>query len=243
LHLLPAAVPTLDDPPPRAEGHRMQAPETLDHGAVVASIEGPVAHVELNRDEKRNAVNAAMAQAFLEVDDELAARGVTASVLTARGSLFCAGVDLKEPRLPGQPAPFVPMLERLRGSDRLWVAAVQGGAIGAGVALALACPLVLMSADAWLWLPEVSKTGRAPLGVLRWVGPVIGPRGAFDLAFSERKVGAEEAASRGWITAAHAPEDLLPAARALAGRAAGAEADSIREAVALWSVLSAPVSH
>jgi len=212
----------------------------LDRGVVVARIEGDVARVTLNRHEKRNSINAAVADAFCSIVDEVADRGATICILAAEGTSFCAGVDLSEPQEGDGPAPFVRILDKLRTGRQVWIAEVQGGAVGAGVAVALSCPIVLLSRDAWLWLPELSKTGRFPTGVLHWLSPLLGPGSAFALAATERKVSAERALAAGWATEVHAPEELGSAADGFALRLSHADADSLRSAAEHWALCAAP---
>lgn len=216
--------------------------DLLDRGVVVARVEGAVARVTFNRHEKRNSINAAVADAFCSIVDEITDQGVTVGILAARGTSFCAGVDLSEPHVSSGAAPFVRLLEKLRAGRQIWIAEVQGGAVGAGVAVALSCPIVVMSRDAWLWLPELSKTGRFPTGVLRWLSPVLGPSSAFGLAVTERKVDAEEALASGWVSAVHPPEELASAAERFAQHLAQADAGSLRSAAEHWALSAVPSS-
>ena len=64
------------------------------------TLNGPVARLELNRPDSRNAMSLELLDALHERTDELAARavdeGVTVCVLTGAGRAFCAGMDLKQ---------------------------------------------------------------------------------------------------------------------------------------------------
>ncbi|HZQ26230.1 MAG TPA: enoyl-CoA hydratase/isomerase family protein, partial [Acidimicrobiales bacterium] len=58
-----------------------------------------------------------------------------------------------------------------------------------GVALAAACPLVLVSADAWFALPE-RDLGMFPSGVLAFLEPLIGPRRALEFGLTGARIDA-----------------------------------------------------
>jgi hypothetical protein len=60
-------------------------------------VEGEVGHVRLARPEKRNALNAPMADELDTATDALESLGVSVGTLSGAGPLFCAGADLAEP--------------------------------------------------------------------------------------------------------------------------------------------------
>ena len=61
---------------------------------VVVGVEGAVAHVELNRPDKRNALDVQMFQGLLGAGRQLISnRDIRAVVVSGRGQAFCAGLD------------------------------------------------------------------------------------------------------------------------------------------------------
>jgi enoyl-CoA hydratase len=117
---------------------------------------GHVLVMAMERAEKRNAINRAMADeldaALNQLDDDAE---VWAGVLTGTKEVFCAGSDLTSG------GDYV--TERggeygLIRRERLkpLIAAVEGKALGGGLEVVLACDLVVASADAQFGLPEVS---------------------------------------------------------------------------------------
>jgi 2-(1,2-epoxy-1,2-dihydrophenyl)acetyl-CoA isomerase len=126
---------------------------------VLLQIEGAVATVMINRPDQRNALDAA-AKALLLDRLGQAARddSIRAVVLTGAGSAFCVGQDLGEhaQALAASPATafdtvdkdYNPVITLLTTMAKPVVAAVNGTCVGAGLGLALACDLRVISSAA-----------------------------------------------------------------------------------------------
>jgi enoyl-CoA hydratase/carnithine racemase len=177
---------------------------------VTVSRTGGVAHVELARADKFNAMDAAMFEAISETFRSLGTdSGVRAIVLSGQGRHFTAGLDLQyaASQFPPSDDPGRATEKRLRHIRWLQdcftaveearppvIAAVHGGCIGAGVDLVTACDLRIASADAFFQVAEVDVAITADLGTLQRLGHFI-PEGLVrELAFTGRRMGAEEAA-------------------------------------------------
>jgi enoyl-CoA hydratase/carnithine racemase len=220
---------------------------------VLLSMEGHVAHVVLNRPEKRNGLDLAMFEALLSVAEELRKqRGVRAVVLRGEGKAFSAGLDwaafLREP-------PEV--RERLFSRDGVanraqqicwqWqeldvpvIAVVQGATFGAGLELALGADIRLAAPDAQLSIMEV-RYGLVPdMAPTRTLRAIVREDVLRELVFTARIVAAEEAARLGLVTRVEA--DPLAAARQLAEEICGRSPDAVRAAKRLFrdSLLLAP---
>lgn len=126
---------------------------------VTYELKGEIAHVGLNREAKRNAINDALVDA-LHVAVERAQREARAGVLFGHGDNFSSGLDL------GELVARTPM-ENMRGSRRWavvfdeierggipFVAALQGAVIGGGLELAAAAHIRVADATAFFALPE-----------------------------------------------------------------------------------------
>jgi enoyl-CoA hydratase/carnithine racemase len=122
-----------------------------------------VAVVTLNRPEKRNAVNAAVA-AGLEaaVERSEADPGIRAVILaSSNDQVYCAGADLAavaagEGRGISTPGGgFAGFVRAAR--TKPWIAAVRGKALAGGCELALACDMIVASDDATFGLPEPKR--------------------------------------------------------------------------------------
>ncbi len=165
---------------------------------------------------RRNAIGRAMIaeleQLVLGASKPRAARVV---IVTGAGDqAFCAGADLKERVAMDEAAIrlFLDQLQRtfraMEKSDLVFIAAINGVALGGGMELALACDLRVASPNARLGLPEV-KLGIIPgAGGTQRLARLIGPGRAKDLILSGRTVDATEAQALGLVDRL-APEGTL----------------------------------
>jgi len=195
---------------------------------IAVRIADGVAHVELARPDKYNAMDKAMFAAIGETFRALGPDGaVRAILLSGQGKHFTAGLDLDyaSQQFPPSADPARAAEARLR--HIIWlqdcftaleaarapvVAAIHGGCIGAGVDLAAACDLRVASADAFFQVAEVDVAITADLGTLQRLGYLI-PQGVLrELAFTGRRMGAEEAARYGLVNRVEADRDSAIAA-------------------------------
>ncbi len=108
------------------------------------------------------------------------------------------------------------------------IAAIQGAAIGAGLAVALACDLRIAARDAKLGL-NFAKLGIHPGMGSSWTLPrLVGPAHAADLLFSGRSIDGIEAERIGLVNRAVERDAVLPAALALAGEIAACAPIAVR---------------
>jgi enoyl-CoA hydratase/carnithine racemase len=201
---------------------------------VACSVRGAVAHLRLTRADKRNALNMQMAAEFEAITTVLAETGVIVCTLSGAGPLFCAGADLTETIGVTDTAPLERITHELMNGRFLWVCGLQGGAAGAGVALALVCSIVVAGDDAWLWLPELSRVGVLPIAVMRLLAPIIGMRAALTLGVLEQRVGATTALTNGWISEVTSPAEIDDRVAAIAEKLASAGAASVAKGSSLW---------
>lgn len=182
-----------------------------------------VAVVTLNRPERRNAVNGAVARLMaqyvqrIEEDPEIRVAILTA----AGGQVFCAGADLAEAaagrghELSDPDNGFAGFVNARRRKP--WIAAVTGAALGGGTELALACDLVVAAENARFGLPEVKRSLIAGAGGLYRLPRAIGPRIAMELVLTGEAVDARRALELGLVNRCVADGEVLAEALKLAG--------------------------
>lgn len=188
-----------------------------------------VATVWLNRPDQLNAMNRAMSRELIEVLDQLDSDpDVRAIIFTGRGRAFCAGADLSS-----GPDAFDPAQSRREAADppRDWggvlvlrlfamnkplIAAVNGPAVGVGATMTLPCD-VRVASDAARFGFVFARRGIVTDGCASWFLPrLVGPATALRWCLTGAVFPAEEALEGGLVHAVHAPDELLPAATAIA---------------------------
>lgn len=207
--------------------------------SVSLSIDAHIAHVELNRPTKHNAVSFDMFGELAEIGDRIAAdNAVRAVVLSGAGDNFCAGIDTSlfggdfdfrkalEPCAPSPANVFQRAAYVWREVPVPVICAVRGVAFGAGLQIALGADIRYAAPSATMSIMEI-KWGLIPdlaLSVLaRYVSPADVLR---ELAYTGRVLTAEEAKEAGLVTAV--AEDPLGKARETAATIAGRSPDAIR---------------
>lgn len=189
-------------------------------------VDGAVARLTLERPERLNALNRAMAEAIENCLARLEdSPTVTAVIVAGRGRSFCAGADISEmPTLSPAEAEagaerWQRIVARFAALPQVTVAAVRGHALGGGCMLAAAQDLRVADTSARFGLPEVSLGFPPGWGIARIVD-LLGGAHARDLILTGRTVDAEEALRMGLVTRV-VPDGALEAAAAeLAGQVA-----------------------
>jgi enoyl-CoA hydratase len=122
---------------------------------------GDVTTIELQRPERRNALNSALGDALREAVEKAAADDVRAIVLTGAGTVFCAGADLSGDVFAADfPEKAIALNKAIDAVPVPVIAAVNGPAIGAGVQLAMICDLRVVAPDAYFQFP-IARYGLA----------------------------------------------------------------------------------
>src|SRR5215218_8244007 len=192
---------------------------------------GTTAVLTLNRPDRLNAISApmlqALSEALLEADRDPAVRCI---VLTGAGRGFCAGLDLQDEAsgsglgsgggLPGeldvrQAPPVV-----LHGVDTPTVCALNGGAAGYGMDLALGCD-IRIAAESSKLAPAFVKRGVLPESGGTWLLPrLVGYAKAAELAFTGETLVAKECLDLGLVNKVVADAGLMDETMAMAGKIA-----------------------
>lgn len=192
---------------------------------VTLDRDGNVAVVTLNRPEAMNALSAALRAELAATMVELEAdRSIHVVILTGAGDrAFTAGLDLKElgadtsnlgdaNATDAQRNP----VKAIEGCSKPVIGAINGVAITGGFELALACDVLIASANA-RFADTHARVGILPgWGLSQKLSRLIGIYRARELSFTGNFLDAQTAHGWGLVNRVVAPEDLLPTARALA---------------------------
>jgi enoyl-CoA hydratase/carnithine racemase len=205
----------------------------MSEDRICIARDGGVAHVELAREDKLNAMDGGM---FAAIGEALRTLGADSSVrcilLSGRGRHFTAGLDLEYAGSQFAPGgdPGRAAESRLRHIHWLQdcftaaeaarppvIAVLHGGCIGAGVDLATACDIRIAAADAFFQVAEVDVAITADLGTLQRLTRLI-PEGVVrELAYTGRRMDAAEALRLGLVNRVEPDrEAAIAAALALA---------------------------
>ena len=203
--------------------------------ALLYSVEDGIATITLHRPERMNAFTAQMRDdlvaAFDETDADDAVRAV---IVTGAGRAFCAGADLST---GGKTFDYAARNEAARDAYRVGdvyrdgggivtlrifrslkpvIGAINGAAVGIGATMQLPMDIRMASSDARFGF-VFARRGITPEAASSWFLPrLVGMQTALEWCFTGRLFTAQEALERGLVRSLHAPQDLLPAARALA---------------------------
>jgi 2-(1,2-epoxy-1,2-dihydrophenyl)acetyl-CoA isomerase len=187
---------------------------TIETEPVRVERDGAVATIVLNRPQAMNAVTRASRRELIARLRELSRdASVRAVVLTGEGRAFCAGQDLREEGALDDVAnvvreTYAPIITGLTEMPKPTIAAINGAAAGAGLSIALACDLRIMSSGAVLMM-AFSNIGLVPDSGGSWfLARTVGYNRALELAITGRRIDADEALSLGLVEQVVAPEAL-----------------------------------
>jgi enoyl-CoA hydratase/carnithine racemase len=228
---------------------------------IATEVADRVLTITLDRPDRLNAFTVGMQRelcaAFDEADADPEVRVV---IVTGRGRGFCAGADLESGGdtfdvEAGSPATGSSGEARHRHRDegglvslRIFectkpvIAAINGPCVGVGATMTLPMDIRLASDTAKFGF-VFARRGLVPEAASSWFLPrVVGINTALEWTFTGRVFSAQEALERGLVRSVHPPDELLPAAYAIA-----AEIASMTSAVSvamtrqmLWRMLGAP---
>ena len=168
--------------------------------------EGAFEQWTMERQSMRNSLSRELVKALQQQVRRATEEGIRCVILTGAGDkAFCAGADLKERQemSASEVREFLQSLRELflsmEASRCVFVAFVNGAALGGGTELALACDIRIAAGHAQLGLTEV-RLGIIPGGGgTQRLPRLIGPGKAKELVFCGRRVSAEEALRIGLI--------------------------------------------
>jgi len=185
------------------------------------TCDGGVLRLELQRPDKRNALDDSMVQGLIDaIDDAGRDESVRVIVLAGAGDHFCGGADIVARNTPSAERPRVGSIQRrlpaqahrliplVLGTQTPVVCRVQGWAAGIGFQLALAADVTIATDDATFWEPFGAR-GFTPDSGATWLLPrAVGTARARELLLLGRKLTGVEAADWGVVHRSVAAADL-----------------------------------
>ncbi|MGV2870944.1 enoyl-CoA hydratase/isomerase family protein [Colwellia sp. E150_009] len=175
--------------------------------------------ITLNRPQSRNSLNRELRQELISaIEKANNDERIRVVVISGAGKSFCSGADLTE-KLAGRDADnftaeimhneYHPIIKGIFNAPKPYISAVNGAAAGIGSSLAMACDLMVMADDAFLYSPFAMISLIPDGGCHKFLLSLLGSKRAYEvIAFSER-ISAEECLSLGVTNKVVEKEKLL----------------------------------
>ena len=203
--------------------------------------------IRLNRPEKHNAMDRASRRALLEAFDRTSDR-FPAVVLTGSGETFCSGVDLKEHKAdldrgvaPDLASDWIEVVSGIRQHPAIFIAAVNGVALGGGSTLISVCDLAIAADEAEIGMPEIGF-GAYP----QFAGPgaqkQLSAKRAAWLALTAERIDGNTARDWGMVNLSVPRAELMRESERLAVKIAGFDPRALSETKQALDVIPARIS-
>ena len=203
---------------------------------ILSETKGAVAHITLNRPEKRNALGDTIVRELLSALTEADADdAIKVVVLRGAGSDFCAGADLAQLERLSQAtvldnlhdaAAASEMFSKPRRMKKPVIAAVRGRAFAGGAGLATACDLIIAARSAQFAYPEV-KIGFVAAMVMAFLRRSLGEKRTLELLVTGKVISADEAERIGFVNRVCNDEDFDTAVDQFAHEIAALSASAV----------------
>jgi enoyl-CoA hydratase/carnithine racemase len=213
----------------------------------------------LNRPDRMNAYTGRMGDELIDAFDAADADDeIKVVIVTGAGRAFCAGADLERGgNTWGNHAEYLAaqdtarryagdgggqVTRRIYDFNKPVIAAINGPAVGVGVTMTLAMDIRLAAPNVKIGFVFAGR-GIVPEACSSWFLPrIVGISKALEWCYSARVFRSEEALAAGLLRSIHGPDELLPAARALAqefiDHASAVSIAMVRQM--MWRMLGAP---
>lgn len=216
---------------PGYDGVQEAAKAKAEQAPVRVSVADGIARLTLNNPKRKNAINLEMASLIEGFCDRVRTdASIGAVIVDAESGYFCSGADTRDlaasssdPASPEAVARTSAVYGAFVSVGSLPVPSVSlvaGGAVGAGLNLALATDLMLVTPDAVIDSGFLARGIHPGGGHLALLGRAAGYRQAIALGVLGAPLSGAEAVQRGLAWSAEAPEELLEKAMRLVAQAA-----------------------
>jgi enoyl-CoA hydratase len=172
--------------------------------------------LELQREERRNALNLELCQEIHGAVDEAIDGGARSIVVTGQGSVFCSGADLGGVYGPEFLDALYGMLHHLTRVPVPVIAAVNGPAIGAGTQLAMACDLRVADESATFAVPTAKNGMAVDAWTIRTLAQLAGTGPARRLMLAAESLDRDQALACGLADRAGTLDDAVAWAHEIA---------------------------
>lgn len=214
----------------------------MAYKALILEKEGPISIITLNRPKVGNSFDVIMGaeldHAVKHVGGDRRSRVL---IITGAGKYFSTGIDLSMFATPDRHASGITAIQdvlpsdddetpgkgtgvaaaiRIRDMPKPVIAAVNGPAVGQGLAIALACDIIIASDKASFSMAFVKRGVNPDTGASFNLPRLIGPQKACELTFTGDTIDAVEAERIGLVSRVVPQDELLITARDLAHRIA-----------------------
>ncbi len=210
------------------------------YGTLKLDLNRTIATVTLNRPEAHNAMSAKLMREMIACAGRVSARrDIEVVIVCGSGRCFSAGADLKDAtRWGDRERPLEEQREIAALGYRMaraWeelpqitLAAIEGYAIGGGLALSAALDWRVMASDAFVSLPEISLGIPLTWGTLPRLVNLVGPARAKRLTILCERIPAADALAMGLADWVAPPGKALKTARAIAAQVLALPRNSVR---------------
>lgn len=206
----------------------------MEYEDLLLEKEEGIAILTLNVPDKLNAISGQMGRNLPLAVDEIAQDDeIRVVILTGAGRGFCSGADVSSmarpaagaateapprfPRLQVTGWPFSDIFPKL---DKPSIAAINGPCVGGGLSLALSCDIRIASETARFGVAQVARALVPDFGLTHYLPLAVGVSKALELMYTAEMFDAPEAERIGIVSKVVPLDDLMNAARELAGKIA-----------------------
>ncbi len=209
-----------------------------EYQSLLVTQDQAIAHIQINRPEKINAMNAAFWEEIIQVFDWVEQNdSVRVVVLSGSGKHFSAGIDLsllaqaasdmhsdigrKAEAIRRKVLRLQASFNAVEACRKPVIAAIHGYCIGGAIDLITACDMRYATSDAHFSIKEIDMGMAADVGTLQRLPHLIGDGMMRELAYTGRAFDGEEARQLGLVNRTYANhEELFGGVMALAGQIA-----------------------
>jgi enoyl-CoA hydratase/carnithine racemase len=214
----------------------------MSYKALILEKEGPISIITLNRPKVGNSFNVILgAELDHAVKHVGGNRDSRVLIITGAGKYFSTGIDLSMFATPDRHASGITAIQdvlpsdedetpgkgtgvaaaiRIREMPKPVIAAVNGPAVGQGLAIALACDIIIASDKASFSMAFIKRGVNPDTGASFNLPRLVGPQKACELTFTGDTIDAAEAERIGLVSRVVPQDELLKTARELAHRIA-----------------------